>query len=112
MSGIPFRVDGKGRVLVSWMSRDKVYWSLSDEATKRFAPPVAAPGSGEQGASIVLMNGKGEVFLAWKEDQQVNWAIYTPEGKLTGAKGTAGRLPGANKPTAFVGPDDAFYLVF
>jgi hypothetical protein len=105
-------VDGKGRVLVSWMSRDKVYWSLSDEGGKRFAPRVAAPVGSEQGCSIVLMNRKGEVFLAWKEDEQVKWAIYTQEGKPRGEKGTAGRLPGANKPTAFVGPDDAFYLVF
>lgn len=104
-------MDGKGRVLVSWMSRDKVYWSLSDEGGKRFAPRIAAPEGGEQGSSVVLMNRKGEVFLAWKEDEQVKWAIYTPDGKLTGEQGTAGRLPGANKPTAFVGPDDAFYLV-
>src|SRR4051794_1672309 len=112
MSGIPFRVDGQGRVLVSWMSRDKVYWSLSAEAGKRFAPQVAAPEGGKQGSSIVLTNRKGELFLAWKEDEQVKWAIYTQEGKPTGKKGTAGRLPGANKPTGFVGPDDAFYLVF
>ena len=112
MSGIPFRVDGKGRVLVSWMSKDKVYWSLSDEAGKRFAQRVAAPEGVDQGSSIVVMNRKGEVFLVWKEDEHVKWAIYTQEGKLTGEKGTAGRLPGANKPTAFVGPDDAFYIVF
>ena len=105
-------MDGKGRVLVSWMSRDKVYWSLSDEAGKRFAQRVAAPEGGEQGSSIAVMNRKGEVFLAWKEDQQVKWAVYTREGKLTGEKGTAGGLPGANKPTAFVGPDDIFCLVF
>ena|SRR6516165_5608091 len=112
MSGIPFRVDGKGRVLVSWMSRDKVYWSLSDEAGRRFAQRIAAPKGDEQGSSIVLMNRKGEVFLAWKEDAQIKWAIYTQEGKPTGEKSVAGDFPGANKPTAFVGPDDVFYLVF
>jgi hypothetical protein len=112
MSGIPFRVDGKGRVLVSWMSRDKVYWSLSEEGGKRFAPRVAAPQGGDQGSSTALMNRKGEVLLVWKEDQQVHWAIYTPEGKRAGATGTAGRSPGSNKPTAFVGADDVFYLVF
>ena len=105
-------MDGKGRVLVSWMSRDKVYWSLSNEAGKRFAQRVAAPEGGEQGSSIVLVNRKGDVFLAWKEDQQVKWAIYTQEGELTSEQGTAGRSPGTNKPAAFVEPDDAFYLVF
>jgi hypothetical protein len=112
MSGVPFRVDGKGRVLVSWMSRDKVYWSLSDEGGKRFAPRVAAPAGGDQGSSLALMNRKGEVLLLWKEGPQVNWAVYTQEGELTSAKGTAGRLSGKNKPTAFVGTDGVFYLVF
>jgi hypothetical protein len=112
MSGVPFRVDGKGWVLVSWMSRDKVYWSLSEEGGKRFAPRVAAPAGGAQGSSMALTNRKGEVLLLWKEGQQVNWAIYTQEGKPTGERGTAGRLPGKNKPTAFVGTDGVFYVVF
>src|SRR5262245_10573442 len=99
MSGVPFRVDGKGRVLVSWMSRDKVYWSLSDEGGKRFAGRVAAPAGGDQGNSMALMNRKGQVLLLWKEDQQVYWAIYTQEGMLTSESGTAGRLSGKNKPT-------------
>jgi len=112
MSGVPFRVDGKGRVLASWMSRDKVYWSLSDVDEKRFATRVAAPDGGHQGSSMVLMNRKGEVLLVWKEAQHVHWAIYTQEGKPTGEKGTAGQLRGTHKPTAFVGADDEFYLVF
>jgi hypothetical protein len=112
MSGVPFRVDGKGRVLASWMSRDKVYWSLSDEKGKRFALRIAAPDGGHQGSSVVQMNRKGEVLLVWKEAQQVHWAIYRQGGKPVGEKGTAGRLPGTNKPTAFVGADDSFYLVF
>jgi hypothetical protein len=61
---------------------------------------------------MVVMNRKGEVLLVWKEDQQVHWAVYTPEGKRTSAKGTAGRSPSSHKPTAFVGADDVFYHVF
>jgi hypothetical protein len=112
MSGVPFRVDGKGRVLVSWMSRDRVYWSLSEEEGKQFSPRVAAPEGGDQGSSAALINRKGEVLLLWKEGQQVNWAIYTQAGKPTGERGTTGRLPGKNKPTAFVGTDDVFYVVY
>jgi hypothetical protein len=52
------------------------------------------------------------VLLLWKEGQQVKWAIYTLEGKSTSERGTAGRLSGKNKPTAFVGTDDVFYVVF
>jgi hypothetical protein len=112
MSGVSFSVDGKGRMLVSWMSRDKVYWSLSDEGGKRFSPRVAAPKDGDQGCSMALTNRKGEVLLLWKEGQQVNWAIYTQAGKPTGERGTAGRLSGKNKPSAFVGTDDVFYVVY
>jgi hypothetical protein len=93
------------------MSRDKVHWSLSDEAATRFAPRVTAPQGGDQGKSMVLSNRKGEVLLIWLEDQQLKWAIYNKDGKLVGKKG-AGPVPGNNKPTAFVGPDDVFYIVF
>lgn len=112
MSGVPFRVDGRGRVLASWMSRGRVYWSLSEPGGGRFARRVAAPAGGEQGGSTALMNGRGEVLLVWKEDGRVRWAVYTAEGKATGAGGTAGELPGGGKPTAFVGDDGRFYLVF
>ncbi len=112
MSGVPFRVDGKGRVLVTWMSRDKVYWSLSDDSGQRFAPRVAAPEGGVQGSSTVLMNGQGDVLLVWKEGQQVIWTLYTQEGKPVGKRHTAGPAAGPNKPTAFVGADDRFYIVF
>jgi hypothetical protein len=112
MSGVPFRVDGKGRVLVSWMSRDKVYWSLSEERGGRFAPRVPAPNGGNQGSSVALMNQRGEVMLVWKEGEQVKWAIYSQEDKHITDSATAGVLPGKNKPTAFLGPDDRFYIVF
>jgi len=112
MSGVPFRVDGKGRVLVSWMSRDKVYWSMSTDGGKRFMPRVQAPDASDQGNPMALMNGKGEALLLWTEGRQVNWAIYTEDGRRTGQKGSAGQLPGNHKPTAFVGPDNAFHVIF
>ena len=112
MSGVPFRVDGKGQVLVSWMSRNKVYWSLSEEGGRRFGPRVRAPEGGDQGSSIALTNRKGELLLVWKEGEQVNRATYSQDGKLAGDRGNAGRLPGPNKPTAFVGPDGVFYILF
>jgi hypothetical protein len=112
MSGVPFRVDGNGRVLASWMSRNKVYWSLSEEGGRPFGPRVRAPEGGDQSSSIALRNRKGDVLLVWKEGELVNWAIYTQDGKLASDKGNAGRLPGTNKPTAFVGPDGVFYIVF
>lgn len=113
MQGVPFRADGEGRVLVSWMSRDRAYWTISDEGAKRFGPPVAAPEGGKKEAfPIALVNRKGEVLLVWKQGQEVHWARYSLEGKYTGERGRAGELPGRNKHTAFVGSDGHFYLVF
>jgi hypothetical protein len=114
MSGIPFRVDGKGRVLVSWMSRNKAYWSISGESATRFTPRVATPDGGKQEEAfpIALANRKGEVLLVWLRGRQVAWAIYRLDGTFTGRRGIAGEQPGDSKPTAFVGLDDTFYIVF
>src|SRR5262245_53351265 len=114
MRGVPFRVDGKGRVLVSWMSRHKAYWALSDDGGKHFGPPVATPEGGKQKEAfpVAVANRKGQVLLVWKDGAQVSWALYTQEGKAAGVRGRAGSLPGPNKPTAFVGADDQFYVVF
>jgi hypothetical protein len=114
MNGIPFRVNGKGQVLVSWMSRNKAYWSVSDEGATRFAPPVATPDGGKrrEELSAAVANGKGEVLLVWLRGKEVAWAIYQMDGKFTGKQGVAGELPGDNKPTAFVGADDNFTIVF
>ncbi len=114
MQGVPFRVDGKGRVLISWMSEQKAYWSISGEGTKRFLPRIATPPGGKEDEAfpLALANKKGEVLLAWKQGRQVKWTIYTMDGKPTRERGTAGELPGRNKPAAFVGSDDDFYIVF
>ncbi len=114
MSGVPFRVDGKGRVLISWMSRNKAYWSISNEGAARFAPRVGTPNEGNQNEAfpLALANNKGEVLLVWKESNQVHWARYDKVGRFTGDRGRASESPGHHKPTAFVGPDDNFYVVF
>jgi hypothetical protein len=114
MQGVPFRLDGKGRVWISWMSRDKAYSSVSDERGEKFLPRVATPDKGKQTESfpIVLANRKDEVLLVWTQSQYVQWALYTIDGKFTGVRGQGGELPLAKKPAAFVGLDDHFYLVF
>lgn len=114
MQGVPFSLDGAGRVLVSWMSRNKGYWALSDVGGKKFGPKVATPDGGKGNAAmpLALMNQKGEVLFVWKEGQQISWAIYDKAGKPTKDQGQAGTLAGTHKPTAFVGSDDRFYVVW
>jgi hypothetical protein len=114
MSGIPFRVDGKGEVLVSWMSRSKVYWTKSEEGGTRFAAPVGTPDGGRrpEALPVCVANGKGEVLLVWLRGKDVAWALYRADGEFTGQRGIAGKQSTDNKPTAFVAPDGTFYIVF
>ena len=114
MNGIPFRVNGKGQVLVSWMSRNKAYWSVSDEGATRFGSPVATPDGGKrrEELSAAVANRKGEVLFVWLNGKRLEWALYRTDGKFTGKQGVAGEQASDNKPTAFVGADDTFYIVF
>jgi hypothetical protein len=75
---------------------------------------MATPDHGkeEEKFHLALSNSKGEVLLVWLKGKQVAWAIYRMDGKFTGKRGTTGDLPGASKPTAFVGANDDFYIVF
>jgi hypothetical protein len=105
-------VEDNGQVLISWMSRNRAYWSISNSEASTFAPRVATPQSGEgENHPVVLTNHKGQVLLVWKEGAQANWAIYTIDGRFTGERGTAGALNGRSKPEAFLGTDGNFNLV-
>jgi hypothetical protein len=112
MSGVPFSLDGEGRVLASWMSRDRVYWSISDRGATKFGHRIPAPGDGRNEASpLVLANHRGDVLLVWRDGRRVNWARYDHRGRFTGERGTAGEIPEASKPMAFVGADERFRVV-
>jgi hypothetical protein len=113
-SGAPIFYGKDGKVLVSWMSEDKVYWSTINKNSKSFAPrlPAVAGSTAGQNHPTVVMNAKGNVAIVWKENMDVIWAIYGADGKLMGEKTVAGKLTGRSKPNAFVGTDNNFYVVF
>jgi hypothetical protein len=52
------------------------------------------------------------VLLVWLNGKEVAWALYRMNGEFTGKRGVAGEQSGDNKPTAFVGADDNFTIVF
>jgi hypothetical protein len=115
---VPFSLDGEGRVLASWMSRNQVYWTISTDGARSFGPRIPAPrvagnppGEGTANYPLVLANRAGEVLLVWKQGSGVNWASYDRNGRFTGRQGTAGEQAGGNKPAAFVGTDDRFHIV-
>ena len=114
MMGVPFRVDGQGRVLISWMSRNKAYWSISDPGATRFAPRSSTPDAGNEAEAypLVLVHPRDEILLVWVQKKQVHWARYGLDGKFTGAQGQAGTLSSGGKPAGFVDTDGNFTLVF
>jgi hypothetical protein len=112
MQGIPLAVDDRGRVLVSWMSRDRAYWSLSDTDAKQFRPRLTAPaGNGKAAFPLALPTGKGEVFLLWQEGKQVHWAVVREDGTATSEQGSLAAAPGGHRATAFVGKDGNVYVL-
>jgi hypothetical protein len=112
MSGAAFGVSRDGRVLISWMSQGKVYWSSSDKGATNFAPRAAVPaGEGAANFPIALADGGGGVLVVWKQGTQLNWARYRAGGEFTGERGTLGEAAGKDKFTAFVGAGGKIYVV-
>jgi hypothetical protein len=112
-SGASLQIDPKGKVVVSWMSVDKVYWSRSENRLKSFAPRVqVAAGKVAQNHPTAVMNGKGQTLLVWKEGSEVKWAKFNADMKPDGETMVAGTFTGRTKPTALVGRDDNFYIIF
>ncbi|HYV37734.1 MAG TPA: sialidase family protein, partial [Gemmataceae bacterium] len=118
MQGMPFSVDSTGKVLFSWMSRDRAYWTMSDEGAKTFLAPIATPEKNAGGAKakqafpMAVSNAKKEILLMWTENGDARWAMYGADGSATGQHGVAGTKVGQDKPTAFAGTDGQFYIVW
>ncbi len=112
MSGADFHVEKDGRVLISWMSQGKVYWSNATVMPANFLPRIAAPASeGTANHPMILANRKREVLLVWKQNMELRWARYGMDGKFSGEQGSISAMHGKDKATAFVGRDDKFYVV-
>jgi hypothetical protein len=119
------------RVLLSWMSDGKVYWSFYDYGGLEgigpgtpLAPRIPAPDGGAGNYPTIVTNSQGNILLVWTRDGKVQWATYegvrrpgpvaAEHSKVTAkptliARGTAGAANG--RPTAFVRPDGTFAIV-
>ena len=110
MSGADFQVANNQRILLSWMSQGKIYWSSAANMNAGFAPRIAAPaGEGTTNYSLILSN-KSQVFLLWKQNAKLHWARYANDGKFHD-EGIVGAMPGKDKAVAFVGKDHNFYVM-
>ena len=110
MSGADFQVANNQRVLLSWMSQGKIYWSFAANMKAGFAPRIAPPaGEGAANYSLILSN-KTQIYLLWKQAGKLHWARYANDGKFSD-EGIVSAMPGKDKAVAFVGKDNKFYVM-
>ena len=108
-----------GRQLCAFMTREKVYWAVSDEGVTEFRQHAATPANetGELYPTAVA-NRRGDVLFLWQVGPMsttgkatVKWALYTLDGKPTGRQATVGVTTSGTKAAACVGRDDNFCII-
>jgi hypothetical protein len=108
-----------GQSLCAFMTRNRVYWAVSDAGMTGYRLHVGTPANEEDELyPSAVANRKGDVLFVWqvgpmgvKGTATVKWARYDKDGKPTGEAGVAGPSFAGTKTTTFVGKDDNFYLV-
>jgi hypothetical protein len=108
-----------GRALCAFMTKQKVYWAISDPAVKSFTLHAPTPANEKDEIyPMAVANRKGEVLFVWQvgpmsteSTAAVKWALYHADGTFTGRKGEVGVSFSGTKATAFVSTDDAFYIM-
>ena len=119
MCGPELTVTPGGPQLCAFMSRHKVYWSVSDDRVTGFTGHAATPANeNDEIYPTAIANRRGEVLFAWQVGPMsttgtatVKWACYTLDGRFTGLQGVVGTTTSGTKPAAFAGADDQFYIV-
>ncbi len=111
MSGADFHVANNQRILVSWMSQGKVYWSSAANMNAGFAPRIAAPISEGAANHPMILSNQSQIFLLWKQDAKLHWVRYANDGKFSDEQGVVSAMPSKDKAVAFVGKDNKFYVL-
>jgi O-glycosyl hydrolase len=119
MCGPELNLSADGRLLSAFMSRNRVYWAISDPQVSRFDLHVATPAEEKDEIyPMAVANRKGDVLFVWQVGPMsttgratVKWARYSMGGQFTGRQGTLGQTTSGTKAAAFVGADDRFYIV-
>ena len=119
MCGPELTFTPNGQSLCAFMTRKRVYWSISDAGMTGYRLHVGTPTSEEDEIyPSAVANRNGDVLFVWqvgpmavKGTATVKWARYDKEGKPTGEAGTVGQSFAGTRATAFVGGDDNFYIV-
>jgi hypothetical protein len=119
MCGPELTVGPEGGLLCAFMSRHKVYWSVSDVRVASFQRHVATPSNeNDEIYPTAVVNRHGDVLFVWQVGPMsttatatVHWACYKPDGEFSGRQGVLGTTTSGTKATAFAGDDGTFYIV-
>jgi hypothetical protein len=119
MVGPALEIGNGGRQYCAFMSNNHVYWAVSDPGVTAFTRHVSTPlNETNEIFPIAVANNSGQVLFVWQvgpmsvtDSATVKWALYNEDGTFTGQQATVGRMFSGTKATAFVGTDDAFYIV-
>jgi hypothetical protein len=112
-------VESSGNILVSWETENKVFFTRTDPETLAAAPPVTAPGAGDDSKHPSLaVNAHGETLLAWMEGEgwgkggSVRWQLFNRQGRAVEIAGEAAGIPAFSFATAFTRPDGGFTILY
>jgi hypothetical protein len=119
MAGPALEISSRGRQYCAFMSKNHVYWAVSDSGRAEFTKHIATPSNElNEIYPIAIANKTGKVLFVWQVGPMsvsakatVKWALYDADGTFTGKQSTVGKIFSGTKATAFVGSDDNFYIV-
>jgi hypothetical protein len=119
MAGPELEISKTGSQICAFMSRNHVYWAISDSIGSVFTRHIPTPSNElNEIYPAAIANKSGQVLFVWQVGPMsisgtatVKWALYNSDGTFTGQQGTLGKMFSGTKATVFVGTDDKFYIV-
>jgi hypothetical protein len=75
--------DTKGKVWMSWVNRNKIYFARTDKPALFYQVPAS---QARQGSPSIAINKKGEIMVAWTEGPmmaagKLHWQLYDAQFK-------------------------------
>jgi hypothetical protein len=108
--------ENSGQILAAAETHGRVFFIRLEPKTGKVSSPVSPETHAKY--PVAIGDARGEVLLVWAEDTgwnkggSVAWQVYDRAGEPLSAKGRAGGLPTWSLPTAFVGGDGNFTIIY
>jgi hypothetical protein len=108
--------ESPGQILAAAETHGRVFFIRLEPKTGKVSSPVSPETQAKY--PVAMGNTRGEVLLVWAEGTgwnkggSVAWQVYDRAGEPVFAKGRADGLPVWSMPTAFVGADGNFTIIY